>query len=375
MSEVWNEIAEFLERYPYLEALTVIVGFTVLAWVVDRLLTGTLQRLADRSATEFDDSLVGLLHRPIFVTVGFVGLILATGQLDLSPTLERNTVLAVQTILVLVWVFFGIRFLRLVLGTMKRHPDRFGMVQHSTESLLSNAAAVVFFLGAVYAILLIWDINVTGLVASAGIVGLALSFAAQDTLANLFAGVAILSDRPYEVGDFIILDTGERGEVTRIGLRSTRLLTRDDVEVSIPNGVMGATKIVNEAGGPPRRYRIRTGVGVAYGSDIDEVVAVLTEIAVSHPKTLSVPEPRVRFRTFGASSLDFELLCWIERPVDRGLVLHELNSGIYHSFAAHDITIPFAQQDLYIKEFPGTGDVTSEAGEQQTDQDADLPGP
>ena len=364
MSEIWNEITDFFERFPYLEALAIIVGFTALAWVVDRLLTGTLRRLASRTKSQFDNKLVGILHRPIFLTVGFIGLMLATYRLDLSPALEKNTVLVVQTILVIVWVVFGLRFLRLLLGTMKGHPDRFGMVQHSTESLLSNAAAVVFFVGAIYSILLIWDINVTGLVASAGIVGLALSFAAQDTLANLFAGVAILSDKPYEVGDFIILDTGERGEVTKIGLRSTRLLTRDDVEVSIPNGVMGATKIVNEAGGPPRRYRIRTGVGVAYGSDIDEVVAVLTTVAEGHPKTLDHPEPRVRFRNFGGSSLDFELLCWIERPVDRGLVLHELNSEIYRSFAAQDITIPFAQQDLYIKEFPPIDRPPAESREQ-----------
>ena len=353
MSEVWSDVVEFFERYPYLEALAIIAGFGLLAKLVDRLLTGSIRRFAARSKTTFDDKLVELMHRPVFATVGLVGLILATYRLDLSPTLEENTVLIVQTILVIVWVFFGLRFSRLLVGTMKRSPDRFGIVQQSTEPLLSNAAAVVFFVIAIYAILVIWDINITGLVASAGIVGLALGFAAQDTLSNLFAGVAILSDRPYEIGDFIILDSGERGEVTRIGLRSTRLLTRDDVEVSIPNGVMGATKIVNEAGGPPQ-YRIRTAVGVAYGSDIDQVVAVLTDVAESHPKTLSDPEPRVRFRTFGDSSLDFELLCWIERPVDRGLVLHELNSEIYRSFTANAITIPFPQQDVHIKELPST---------------------
>ena len=362
MSEVWRDIVEFFERYRYLEALAIVVVFALLARLVDRLLTGSLRRFATRSETEFDDKLVELMHRPIFATVGLVGLILATYRLDLSPALERNTVLVVQTILVLVWVVFGLRFSRLLLGTMKRSPDRFGIVQQSTEPLLSNTAAVVFFVVAVYAILVIWDINVTGLVASAGIVGLALGFAAQDTLSNLFAGVAILSDRPYKIGDFIILDSGERGEVTKIGLRSTRLLTRDDVEVSIPNGVMGATKIVNEAGGP-RRYRIRTAVGIAYGSDIDEVVAVLTDVAESHSKTLRDPEPRVRFRTFGDSSLDFELLCWIERPVDRDLVLHELNSEIYRRFATHGITIPFPQQDLYLKELPGTDRPSTEDGE------------
>ncbi len=86
------------------------------------------------------------------------------------------------------------------------------------------------------------------------------SLAAQGTLGNLVAGIAILTDKPYRIGDYIVLDTGERGAVTAIALRSTRLLTRDDVEVSIPNGVMGRAKIVNESGSPERKYRLRVPV-------------------------------------------------------------------------------------------------------------------
>ena len=215
-----------------------------------------------------------------------------------------------------------------------------------------QSGPVLLFLAGVYGILLAWDADVTGLVASAGIVGLALSFAAQDTLANLFAGVAILADRPYQIGEYIILDSGERGEVTQIGLRSTRLLTRDDVEVSIPNGSMGSAKIVNEAAGIPNQYRIRVSVGVAYGSDIDKVMDVLLDVGKTHPKILNRPEPRVRFRQFGDSSLNFDLLCWIAKPAERGLVLHEVNCQVYRKFTEADISIPFPQRDLYIKEMP-----------------------
>ena len=85
----------------------------------------------------------------------------------------------------------------------------------------------------------------------------------------------ILADAPYKIGDFVVLDSGERGEVTHIGIRSTRLLTRDDIQVTIPNSVMGNTKIINESGGPTEKFRIRVIVGVAYGSDIDQVREVL----------------------------------------------------------------------------------------------------
>ena len=356
MSDLWDDVSGFFSDYPLLEAVAIVIAFAVLARIVDWLFSGIVRRATSRSETDFDDRLIEILHRPIFATVALIGLIIATYRLDMNEDVERVTVTLVQTILVIVWIGFAMRFFRLLLQLMRRQRDRFELVQPSTEPLLANAIAVVLFLVAIYSILVIWDINITGLVASAGIIGLALSFAAQDTLSNLFAGVAILSDKPYQIGDYIILDTGERGEVTRIGLRSTSLLTRDDVEVSIPNGVMGAAKIVNEAGGPPRQFRIRTAVGVAYGSDVDRVVDVLNGVAHDHPKVLLDPEPRTRFRAFGTSSLDFEMLCWIEKPADRGLVLHELNMEIYKRLAAADITIPFPQQDIYIKEMPGRPD-------------------
>jgi MscS family membrane protein len=85
----------------------------------------------------------------------------------------------------------------------------------------------------------------TAWLASAGIIGIAVGFAAKDTLANLFSGVFILADSPYKLGDYVVLEDNSRGKVTQIGLRSTRMLTRDDVEVTVPNSIMGNTKIIN----------------------------------------------------------------------------------------------------------------------------------
>jgi small-conductance mechanosensitive channel len=352
VAEYYQRWKEFLEPYPVLRALEVIVAFLVLAALVDRLISGIVSRLVSKTQTDLDDRILRLLHRPVFTTVALLGLVLAAHELELAPGLLLATLSLIKTILILIWVVFGLRFTRLILVAMRNRPERFDFIQPTTEPLVRNAIAVLLILAAAYGILVAWDIEVTGLVASAGIVGLALSFAAQDTLANLFAGVAILTDRPYKLGDYIILDSGERGGVTHIGLRSTRLLTRDDVEISIPNSVMGAAKIVNEASGVPDRYRIRVAVGAAYGSDIDRVMEVLLQVGTDHPMVREDPEPRVRFRKFGESSLDFELLCWIERPENRGLVVHELNCQVYKKFAEAGISIPFPQRDLYIKQMP-----------------------
>ena len=163
-------------------------------------------------------------------------------------------------------------------------------------------------------------------------------------------------DAPYKTGDFIILDSGERGVVTDIGLRSTRILTRDDVEITVPNGIIGNGKIINEAGGPPSQHRIRVAVGVAYGSDVDQVIEVLRDVAADLPEVLSSPEPRVRFRAFGDFSLNFELLCWISKPVDRGRLAHELHCAVYKALQKNQIEIPFPQRDLHVRSMPAASD-------------------
>jgi small-conductance mechanosensitive channel len=115
---------------------------------------------------------------------------------------------------------------------------------------------------------------------------------------------------------------------------------------------MGNSKVVNESGGPHPKYRIRASVGVAYGTDIDEVKTILLKIAADTDEVCDDPEPRVRFRTFGASSVDFELLGWVENPELRGRVLDSLNTTIYKVFLQQGVEIPYSKQDLYIKEMP-----------------------
>jgi MscS family membrane protein len=151
------------------------------------------------------------------------------------------------------------------------------------------------------------------------------------------------------VGDYIVLDSGDRGEVTRVGIRSTRLLTRDDVEIIIPNSEMANTKVVNESGGRWLKFRIRIKVGVAYGSDVDHVTTVLERVALAHDRVCRDPEPRVRMRGFGDSSLDFELLCWVEHPSERGLVSHHLYMDIYKVLRGEGIEIPFPQRDVWMR--------------------------
>ena len=192
-----------------------------------------------------------------------------------------------------------------------------------------------------------FGLSVTAVFASAGIMGLAIAMAARETLANFFGGISILLDKPFTTGNYIILDSGERGEVVDIGLRSTRILTRDEILICIPNSVITNVKIVNESA-PAPRFRIRIKIGVAYGSDIEQVESILMELAKKNELAANNPTPRVRFRAFGDSSLDFELLCWARRPEEKGRLIHSLNIGIYNALNEAGIEIPFPQRDVHL---------------------------
>ena len=148
-----------------------------------------------------------------------------------------------------------------------------------------------------------------------------------------------------------MLSSGERGRVVDIGLRSTRIVTRDDILITVPNSVIISTKIVNETA-PTGIMRVRAKISVLQGSDLEKVQEALLKIAKENRLVLSDPAPRVRFRGFGDTSYDFELLCWIAKPKDKGRVLHQLNTAAVKEFARSGISLVTPQRELFIYHVP-----------------------
>jgi MscS family membrane protein len=330
----------------------ILVGTLLAALVARVLVGGWLRKLAARTKSDLDDRILDALQQPVFGTVLIGGMAWAIGQLPLQPDTHFFVVALVQTALVVIWTTALMRVGGLLLRLVSQRGDKPLLVQPRTVPLLDILLKVVVVGGAVYFAFLAWHIDVTGWLASAGIVGIAVGFAAKDTLANLFAGMFIVADAPYKIGDFVVLDGGHRGQVTHIGMRSTRILTRDDIEITVPNAVIANGKIINETGGPHALSRVRVTVEVAYGSDVDRVREVLLGCVHDVEHVVAEPEPRVRFREFGASGLRFQLLAWIEEPVLRGRVLDVLNTRVYKAFNRAGIEIPYAKQDVYVKELP-----------------------
>ena len=340
---------EWFQQYPLILGLLIILFGYLLGKTLQWLITKSLQRLAAKTKTDFDDRLIHLLLAPVLQTTVTLSLILVVLIPDTPSAFSRISIRLLVSLLLFFWGRAWFRASHLALEVMGALPDRFKAFQPRTVPLIEMGIKL-FMLGVfAYLFLAIWGIDATAWLASAGVIGIAVGFAAKDTLANLISGVSIVADAPYQIGDYIVLDTGERGIVTNLGIRSTRLLTRDDVEVSIPNAVMGNAKITNESGGPWIKHRIRVAIGVAYGSNTEKVVAVLEEIARDCPGINDEPAPRVRMRAFAASSLDFELLGWINHPELRGRVRHEILMEIDRRFRQEGIVIPFPQRDVHIR--------------------------
>jgi MscS family membrane protein len=349
-----SDIVLFLEQMVsmlgdnrYLQA-TVAVAIALIAAKLVDLLVKLVLRLTRKTETRIDDVFIDALHRPLAVTTMLIGLGAATLLVEMHERAQYVTLASLRTILLLVWIQFAMKVVRFTCRMVAERPGRKRLIQPATLPLFDNLTLLLAIALGTYLVLQVWDVDVTGWLASAGIVGLALSFAAKDTLANLFAGVFILADSPYRIGDYVVLDTGERGKITDIGIRSTRMLTRDDVEVTIPNALMGNSKIYNETGGPHDKFRIRMPITVCYGEDLDKVRAALMDVATNNQQVCTLPEPRVRYRGFADWGIELELLCWVDEPVLRGIVTDRLVVQIHKKFAEQGIPFPYPRQELYL---------------------------
>ena len=345
--EAYLDKIDLIKTTPLLKAGVVLLVYLCSAKVVDLVFSRLFMRLASYTKTDLDNRLLTYLHRPVYWTVGLVGGLHAVIYLSLPEPWHLVVPRVLKSMMVVVWWIALFAAVKELIAYRIESLKGSGKVGQDLFLIFKNFIYIgLFCMGAMW-ILSIWQVDLTPLFASAGIAGIALGFAAKDTLANFFGGISIFFDRSYKTGDYVILDSGERGEVVDIGIRSTKIKTRDDVLITIPNSIMANTKIINETA-PVPRYRIRLPVGVAYGSDLKLVERVLVDTAHAHHLVKKDPGPRARIRRFGDSSIDFELLCWVRDPADRGLVMHELFLAVYQAFEQEGISIPFPQMDVHL---------------------------
>jgi len=187
--------------------------------------------------------------------------------------------------------------------------------------------------------------QIGSVLAGLGIVGLTVGLAAQDSLANLVAGITILWDRPFHIGDNVTI-AGTYGQVRQIGLRTTRLLTVDQVDAILPNKTVINEKILNHTRSP--HLRVNVPVGIGYGEDIGAVRQTLLAAISGHPQLTEDPAPKVVVKALGDSAVQLELRAWLRDPHKEREVFCDLLELVKVTLDQAGVEMPFPQQTLHL---------------------------
>jgi small-conductance mechanosensitive channel len=220
--------------------------------------------------------------------------------------------------------------------------------QPSMQYAVSKIGGYIFIAIGIYVSLKFVGIDLSSLAFVAGAIGVGLGFGMQNIISNFVSGLIILAERPISIGDRVEL--GEvAGLVAKINLRSTNIVTNDNITIIVPNSDFITNKVTNWSYGDPK-VRIRLPLGVAYGTDPERLRKLLMEVAGDHPKVLREPAPAVFFIAFGDSSLNFELGVWTSEMTSAPRQFRsELNYAIERKLRENKIEVPFPQRDLHLR--------------------------
>jgi len=352
-------LTDGLATLPDWQAFLLVVGASVVAAAAVHVGGDLLvKRLTARIPGEVDDAVLRRVHPAVWVTVLLGGSYLGVAQVGASAGLLTTLLAATLTVVALVWAYtlFHVGRIAIEASSDSTYVDR------QVVPIFQNVWSAVVAGVALFLLLSLWKVDVTPLLASAGVVGIIVGLAAKDTLANFFGSISLYADGTYAVGDYVVLESGDRGRVEDISVRSTIIRTRDDILVTVPNAELTKAAVVNES--TPRRYRrVKVPVSVAYGTDVDRVEEIMLDVAAATDLVREKPSPRVRLREFGDSGLQIELLCWIDHPRLRGRAVDQLMRAIYTEFRDADVEIPYPQREVRLLDEVADGEGSSVAAE------------
>jgi MscS family membrane protein len=333
--------------------IIIIAGF-IIAFIAFKLYRYILGRV-DLTDSQLDDIVVLSIGRPIIVGILVITIYLAITFLDLP---SQYTWILDSKFLFAFYIFLGAWVVSVFIQGFIELYGRW--LSSRTESefddkiigILEVVARYIVWFIAFLLVLSYLEIDITPLIAGAGIFGLAVALAAQDLISNFFGGALILIDKPFKVNDRVKIE-GYLGDVISIGPRSTRIKTLDYQLLTIPNSRV-ANAIVTNYAMPDVKLKIKIPVSVAYGSDVKRVKEIILEIAdeaaAKSASILQEPAPSVYFLEFGASSLDFMLVIWAEAFNMAWDVKDYINCRIDERFIEEDIEIPFPQMDVHMQD-------------------------
>jgi len=315
--------------------------------IAEKIIFSRLKSVADKKHIPGSDIIFSSLRRiPFtwFVLAGFFGAIL-------SYSLKQDVTTALQKIVIAIFLFTVTLVLaRLAAGFVSLFMQR---TEGVSTSLISNLVkTTVFVLGSLIIFQTI-GIEITPIITTLGIGGLAVGLALQDTLANLFSGFYLILSKQVKTGDYIKLDSGEEGYITDITWRNITIEELCKNTVIVPNSKLASANFTNYHL-PVKELTLTMDVGVSYDSDLERVEKVTTEVAKEVMQEIAPDlienEPYIRFHTFNDFSIDFTLYMRISEYFDQRIGKHLFVKKLHKRYNLEGISIPFPIRDVYIKE-------------------------
>ena len=345
-------IGEEVPVSPFL-VLTLVVGIYLL-FILNRLIKRLVVKVSEK--WRFDRNIGKQLRRfamlLLFIVLGNIWLKLAgsfllgifNDQLFSVNEVAITPGIIVYTFLILYGVSVGIRLIEVI---YTRHVLSKGLNMGQSKTVFQLLKYALW----VVAIILLLDsigINITVLVASSAALLVGLGFGIQGLFNDYISGLVVLFEGLIKVGDVVEIESELIGRVMDVGLRTSKILTRDNIIMIVPNHNFVSDHVINWSYNEPRT-RFYVDVGVAYGSDVRLVEKLLIESAMEQDKVIEHPSPFVLFRDFGNSSLDFRLYFWVEEVFYVELLKSKIRFSIDDKFRANDVQIPFPQRDIHLK--------------------------
>lgn len=334
----------------YVRALIVFVIVFFVLRVAIWAVTKFGLKLTSKTSTDLDDKLIARTSMPLTILTFFIAVLITLNEFDFREGVfdilrNINYSFIVLIVVYLAYVVVDV----LVINALKK----FAKKTHSTidDSLISLFRSVMYIALIIVTLLYIlslWGVEITPLLASLGIAGLAVALALQPVLSNIFSGASLILDSSVRVGDLVYLDANTKGKIEKIGLRATRIRTFDNELIIIPNNRLAESTIQNVAL-PEPKSRAVIPFGVAYGSDIEKVKRVVMKEIKKIPHIVDDPEPAVRFIEMANSSLNFKLYYHVDSFENRFESIDAANTLIYNALNKAGIEIPFPQMDVHLK--------------------------
>lgn len=345
--QIVSEIIQFIMANNYLKFLLILVISLIVAFLVKLIVAKVLTPLAKKTKTLVDDLIIKSIASVIFYIILVLGFKIGFEALQVETELYHSLV---DTFLVLMVM---ITLLRIINNLSKHWLEDWAKKTASTaddrliplvEKILK---AIIIVLGVIF-VFDSWNIDISPLLATAGIAGLAVGFAVKDSLANILGGIQLVLDRTFKVGDKIQIESGEMGVILDIGLRSTKLRTYDNEVIYIPNGQLSNSKVKNFTV-PDLSLRVSVNFGVEYGSNTEQVRQVVNEAVKKIETVLEDPEPVVQFLKMSDFSLDFVAKAWVLNYIKAYNTQLEMTDIIYNALNEAKIGIPFPTRTIFTK--------------------------